>query len=168
MVRTIGIRHRLAFTLVELIFAIVIIAMAVLSLPVMTQVTQKGIEDSIVQEAIFAGSAELMGATTYYWDANSIYDINTSHLSRVIDISNDCNATTNLRPGHINQPLHRRCLDDNSIGVNTAGTNGLEDANVTNRDIFFDTSSGTASTSSTGYKHIYQSTIGVAWQRIIT
>jgi competence protein ComGC len=161
VVRNTKVSHRLAFTLVELIFAIVIIAMTVLSLPIMTQVTQKGIESSVVQEAIFAASAELMSATTYYWDANSLTDVNSSHLTRVIDVANDCNATTNLRPGHISQPLHRRCLDNNGVGVDIAGVDGLESAIVTNSDMFLDTGGALLGTDTTGYKHIYKSTITV-------
>lgn len=107
--------------MIELIFAIVVISIVVMSLPVMIQMTSKGVEDNIVQEAIFAASAELMGATSYYWDANSMQDNSTSHLSRVIDIENDCNTTASssrhrLRPGHIAQPYHRRCLDNPSTG----------------------------------------------------
>jgi len=76
-------RKRFAFTMIELIFAIVIIAISVMSLPMMAVVTQRGMENNIVQEAIFAASAELMGATSGYWDENSMQDINVSHLSRV-------------------------------------------------------------------------------------
>jgi prepilin-type N-terminal cleavage/methylation domain-containing protein len=57
--------HRLAFTMIELIFAIVIIAISVMSLPMMTQVTSAGIERNLVQEAIFASVAEINLATTY-------------------------------------------------------------------------------------------------------
>ena len=45
---------RLAFTMIELIFAIVIIAITVVSLPMMTQVTASGASDNLeAQEAIF-------------------------------------------------------------------------------------------------------------------
>ena len=165
MVRQAKISNRLAFTLVELIFAIVIIAITVLSLPIMTQVTQKGIEGSIAQEAIFAASAELMSATTYYWDSNSIADISFSHFSRVINGTSgagDCNSTTNLRPGHIAQPMHRRCLDSNTTGVNVSGVNGLEDgAGFKNIFINTETLADGGTMDSTGYKVSYDSNITV-------
>ena len=117
MVRKTSHRKRLAFTMIELIFAIVIIAISVLSLPMITQITQKGIEGNIVQEAIFAASAELMGASVGYWDERSMLDKDVSHLSRVININNnvECDVATKLRPGHINQLYHRRCIDDTTI-----------------------------------------------------
>ncbi|MCW8894663.1 MAG: hypothetical protein OQK48_05900 [Sulfurimonas sp.] len=148
---------KLAFTMIELIFAIVVIAISVMSLPMMIQVTSQGVESNIVQEAIFAASAELMGATSYYWDDNSMQDMNISHLSRVIDISGDCNGDR-LRNGHIAQPLHRRCLDSNTTGARNAPggiVTDLNDAAIT-QSIFTDIGSAE------GYKNNYTSTINVA------
>jgi hypothetical protein len=113
--------HRLAFTMIELIFAIVIIAISVMSLPMMTQVTSAGIERNLVQEAIFASVAEINLATTYIWDENSLIDdddVNATgdDLSRVLNLDASCvpagfaGAIQILRkPGHIN----RRCIDNN-------------------------------------------------------
>lgn len=45
---------RTAFTMIELLFAIVIIAFSVLAIPMISQVTSKGVESTIeAQEAIF-------------------------------------------------------------------------------------------------------------------
>lgn len=149
---------RFAFTMIELIFAIVVISIAVITLPMVTQITSKGIESNILQEAIFAGSAELVGATSYYWDANSMQDANFSRLERVINISNDCNATTNLRPGHVNQPYHRRCLNSNAtIPLDVNGTfPSLDTAEHISQIMFTD-----ATKDSTGYKESYNSAIDV-------
>lgn len=150
---------RFAFTMIELIFAIVIIGISVMSLPTMGNIINKGIENNLVQEAIFASSTELMGATSGYWDENSMQDINKSATSRVIDISDDCNTTTNLRFGHINQPYHRRCLDNLST-IARASSGGdvydLDDASHSNQDIFINTT-----TDENGYKQSYKSTITV-------
>lgn len=151
---------RLAFTMIELIFAIVIIAIAVLSLPMMVQITSRGIENNIVQEAIFASSAELIGATSGYWDERSMEDENVSHLSRVIDINTNCDGDR-LRPGHIAQPFHRRCLDSNSnAGLNSTANAtifSLDDEEHTAVEDMFDNSIGEAA----GYKQEYQSTLVV-------
>jgi len=153
--------QRSAFTLIELIFAIVIIAITVLSLPMMTRVTQKGIESSIIQEAIFAASAELMSATSGYWDENSMQDMNVSHLSRVIDIANDCNDTTKLRPGHINQPFHRRCLDSMAINANDTAGGSVFDLNDPatgiSHAVFINPNPEAA-----GYKDNYNSTLTIS------
>ena len=153
---------RLAFTMIELIFAIVVIAIAVLSLPVMVQITSKGIENNLVQEAIFAASAELMGATSYYWDENSMQDIATSQLSRVIDLNANCNDDR-LRPGHIAQPYHRRCLDLNTTGANDAAGGTIPDLNdaaalVTSTPALFDNPTGSAA----GYKDSYTSSLSIS------
>jgi hypothetical protein len=147
--------------MIELIFAIVIIGIAVISLPMMTQITQRGIESSIDQEAIFAASAELMGATSYYWDNNrSMEDMALSRLERVVDVDGDCNADR-LRPGHINQPFHRRCLDSNSAaGVNyTTGELtgvGLNRSVHVSQIIFTDNTKNAA-----GYKESYNSAVTI-------
>mgnify|MGYP002713027211 FL=1 len=161
------INNRFAFTLIELIFAIVIISIAVVSLPVLSKVTEEGIESNILQEAIFAGSAELMGASAGYWDPNSMVDANLSHISRVIDIIGDCvndtNATNNrLRPGHIAQPLHRRCVDANNTVVNAsnnlvnANFPSLNDAAHPTQPLFTG-----ADINAIGYKTAYDSNVSV-------
>jgi len=113
---------RYAFTMIELIFAIVVIAIAVVSLPVMTNVTQKGVEQNIVQEAVYAASSQIMSVLSGCWDERSMADANLSDYSRVIDIGGTCNAITRLRPGHIAQPFHRRCLDSSAVtGLDATG-----------------------------------------------
>ncbi len=156
---------RFAFTMIELIFAIVIISIAVVSLPMMVQVTSRGMESSLVQEAIFAASAELTGATSYYWDKNSMYDSNLSRYSRVIDIGGTCenNASSprhRLRLGHIAQPYHRRCLEDNAIStadINDTTFPNLNNASHGSEIIFTDTTKNSA-----GYKETYTSTVTIA------
>ena len=155
---------RRAFTLIELIFAIVIISIAVVSLPMMIQVNNKGMEDSMVQEAIFAASAELMGASAGYWDANSMADNNVSHLSRVIDIGATCENNSSsvrhrLRPGHIAQPLHRRCVEIAVVSPANAPNNtypNLNNAVHTNKSLFLN-----SNPQASGYKKDYNSSLSV-------
>lgn len=146
--------RRSAFTFIELIFAIVIIAITVLSLPVMNQALSKGNDAALVQEAIFAATTELNQATTYRWDENSL-EAKTAY-SRVVPTSNtDCN-TNHLRPGHIpNQTLHRRCTNNDALRPSTIGidtndndiADDLDDTNGTTSNMYSDD----ASTAS-GYK----------------
>ena len=128
--------RRYGFTLIELIFAIIIIAISVLSLPMMNQSVQKGVESNTLQEAIFAASAELNEAVTANWDDNSIDPLKPNTLARVIDSSlqncdnNISRVTFRLMPGHINQVKHRRCLDNNLTtvaAVNVATVTSLSD-----------------------------------------
>lgn len=158
---------RFAFTMIELIFAIIVISIAVITLPMMAQITSKGIEDSIVQEAIFAASAELMGATSYYWDRDSMQDSNVSRLERVIDVGGTCENNSSdpnyrLRPGHVNQPYHRRCLDNSATLVaNTTDSTFPNLNNAVNAAIvdLFDIG---AAAEASGYKQVYKSQVSIA------
>lgn len=81
---------RKAFTLIELVFAIVIVAITVLSVPVMLQINSRGIQAGVDQEAVFAASAKLMQTLSYPWDEYS---------SIVDEISGDVSD-----PGIVNIP----------------------------------------------------------------
>lgn len=165
MVRNKHMLNKFAFSMIELIFAIVIIGITVISLPMMTQVTSKGVEGSLAQEAIFAASTELNQAVSYYWDSSSLRDGDTRFSKVVNSTANDCNASTSLRPGHINQPYHRQCLSDTTINpLNVAdGNASINDAAHGSRSIFIGTM-GTAAS----YKEDYQSNVSVDFSRFDT
>ncbi len=155
MVKRAHIRARSAFSMIELIFAIVIIGVAVLSLPMMSQVTSKGIENNLAQETIFAASAELNQVMSYYWDERSTED-DANALSRVIDSNNDCNDTTKQRIGHVN----RRCVNSNSnaaptIGSDSGDLDDIDDVSTTSKPLF------TGTSSAQGYKQNYTSVVNV-------
>jgi len=153
---------RFAFTLIELIFAIVIIGIAVISLPTMSQVSSRGIENALVQEGILLASLELHKATSGLWNENSL-DTNSSY-SKVINIAAiaDCNETTRLRPGHIPQPGHRSCFDDNrsTISLNRGSSttyniyNALDPLNTPSVRVITDFASD-----ADGYKTDYFKTV---------
>ena len=162
MVRNKNFSCKPAFSMIELIFAIVIISVSVISLPMMTQATSKAIEENLVQEAVFAASTELNQIVSYYWDENSTQSGDS--LSKVIN-TGDCDDTTRLRAGHINQPLHRRCLDSNT--TTPSATLGLEASESVPDDI--DDVTGTSSVfqsfiaSAEGYKKAYNKTVIVEY-----
>lgn len=157
MVRTKKTLSRAAFTLIELVFAIIIMSIAIVSLPLMMQITADGVEKSIAQEAIFAGSAELMGATSYYWDGRSTEDFALSGYSRVVDVDGDCDVTTRQRVGHVN----RRCVDSTvAAGVNYTindATLGLNASVHADGDMF-----DNAAANESGYKELYTSQMQIA------
>lgn len=161
---------RKGFTLIELIFAIVIVAIIVLSIPMMNLINAKATEGSISQEAVFASSAKLMQTLSFPWDENSS-DIEqilegATVLSGVVKIpsgitSLDFNDTV-CRPGLI----ARRCRkDENGSEVNVSElgndyTNplirGLDDSNGTFAMV-------SSATSSEGYKNQYSMKVDVAY-----
>lgn len=165
---------RTAFTLLEVIFAIVVMGIIVVSLPRIMSSNQKGIDTTIIQEAIFGASTELNQVLSYRWDENSRDDAaNPNGLAYVIETgdcdNNSSSPTYRLRPGHINQPLHRRCLDSNytapttafGIEVSDGGVlDDVDDINTSSKSIFLNTGS------STGYKQDYQSELNVSYADI--
>jgi len=169
------VRKKSAFTLIELIFAIVVISIAVISLPTMNAVLSKGIEGNLVQEAIFASSAKINEIISYPWDENSIPS-NSIYSQVIWSSANDCNQTTKLRTGHIYQQLHRRCLDDNfsivqptsstALGfeANDAGIyDDIDDFNNVSTKIFIDYQDSSIITSAEGYKTPYRMDVNVTY-----
>ncbi|MBU1659353.1 hypothetical protein KKG72_09920 [bacterium] len=161
------VRSRYAFSMIELIFAIVIIAITVMSLPMMSQITAKGVDQNLLQEAIFAAAAELNQAVTYQWDEND--KENPDALSQVVPTTAlDCNTTTKRRLGHVNQPLHRRCLENltirpsTTLGSDSGDLDDLDDTIKSSASILTDSSGGNVYTSA-GYKEDYRSSISVVY-----
>lgn len=155
---------RSAFSLIELIFAIVIIGITVASVPIMTNAIGKGVENNLVQETIFSATAEMNQILSYRWDENSInesVDINATGLAKVIDRAGIC-GSDRLKPGHIDQPFHRRCLDNNTTTVSTVGADvndtirdDVDDFNGVNEPLF------TGITSASSYKQAYTYEVSV-------
>lgn len=159
---------RSAFTLIELVFAIVIIAITVMTLPVINQVLTKNINTNLIQEAIFAAATELNEVTTVHWDDNSV-DTN-NNLANVINNlngittceSNSSSPRYRLRSGHIFGPYHRKCLNDLTTTWAQNNVNpdvdAVEDINHSSETLF------TISTPSrAGYKNDYNSTISIIY-----
>ncbi len=156
---------RSAFSFIELIFAIVIIAITVVSLPMMNQAIYKSVDENLVQEAIFAAATELNEAVTASWDEASIDASFPNSYARVIDHTGSCNDDSNSStyrqmPGHINQPLHRKCLIDSTVlPVDSSADltiTALDDMEHGSQNIFVDLTND-----SVGYKQAYNSTIAV-------
>ena len=163
---------RNAFTIIELIFAIVIIGIAIISLPTMNQATMAGIEGNMVQEAIFVASTELNQVVSANWDDNSLEPGTLNSTARVIDVvtlTGRCEANASLatyrqRPGHINQPLHRRCLDNLGTGLAAGAVAGVEDLNdmaSTNQDL------NRSATHAKGYKLDFTTSVAVTNVNVI-
>lgn len=159
------VKSRHAFTFIELIFAIVVIAIAVVSLPAINTVISKGVENNLVQEAIFAAATKLNEAVTAYWDENSFEAGTSDSLSRVID-TGDCENNASLsnfrqRPGHIDQVYHRRCLESSATLIAHSATNAnilaLNDMQGA-ASIFINMPTGDLQA---GYKKNYTATVAV-------
>lgn len=105
------------FSLIEVVFAIVIISISLMSVPMLLKETAKSNEYSIMQEAILATSTKMGNIISYPWDKNS-YD-STNKILRTLDVSNGDSELDrkpgvnddNLRVGHIYADKRRRFFD---------------------------------------------------------
>ena len=106
---------RSAFTMIELIFAIVVIAVVMLTIPMMIQVNNKGLEANVGQEAIFIASSILSEATTWLWDSNSLSNDGNVSLSKILDVNGTgnvaydrININSSVRVGGLEEDMHRQ------------------------------------------------------------
>jgi len=154
--------RRAAFTLIELIIAIVIIGIAFMSLPTLTQTSMDSIESNIAQEAIFAASAKMAQVLTYSWDENAINPAQPLSTGKVVDTNSTAslmrNGTTSFRLGHVLADNHRRMHPVNTPASAVLGADvgdvvndDIDDFTGLTTDLFTDTT-----TTATGYKQNYQ------------
>ena len=120
--------RRSAFTMIELIFAIVVIAVSILSVPLMIETNNRALERSVAQEAVFLASSVLSVATTEVWDNRSIVNTGETDVyvaSKILDV-NDADSgspyaratingeISNIRIGGLLEDRHRQFYDYNS------------------------------------------------------
>ena len=135
----------------------------------MNQAISKGIDENIKQEAIFAAATKLNEAVTAHWDEKSLETNQFDSLSRVINISSNCDnnsssSTYRQMPGHINQPFHRRCLNSDAVGALNQSSEGnitaLDDMEGTST--LFVLNSGSTTLNQASYKENYNSVVSVS------
>ena len=126
------VRH--AFTMIELIFALVIMSIVFVSLPMILVNNQNSLEDNLVQESIFLASSKMSQVLTFKWDDNSSSPgLGTLSTSDVIEVTNGPAALdrngSEFRVGHFQEDKHRRMspvLNETrtatAIGIEVPGT----------------------------------------------
>ena len=137
-IRAVNSVMRSAFTMIELIFAIVVIGVTLLTVPLMIQTNNKSLERSLSQEAIFLAAALLSSESTKAWDANSIVSTGSTDeyvLAKILDVGalgttySRTNIGTagapiysNVRQGGLREDKHRSFFDYNaSAGAPNGG-----------------------------------------------
>ena len=150
LIRQVMHHTRNAFTMIELIFAIVLISIVTLTIPTMIQVNNKALEGNAAQEAIFLVSTVLSETTTLLWDNNSI-DGNATNLSLSKILKTDGDASydrvdnnTTIRRGGLNADLHRNFFSTLLVTPSQKKTEPLVLGTT-----------GTTTSDSVGYKNIY-------------
>ncbi len=106
---------RRGISLIELVLAIVVIAISVMTVPMMLQQGTRNDTYSMMQEAILAARTKMGNILSYQWDDNSRESNNTNGRLRVLDVANgdpalDRNGTyyPERRIGHVYGDLRRK------------------------------------------------------------
>jgi hypothetical protein len=168
--------------MIELVFAIVIMALAVITIPTIIMSNARNVETNLLQEAVLMATAQMGQTLSYQWDDNS--SLNTTLAkTEALDIGNpgdselfrvnfdffynngDINAS-DFRRGHFLEPLHRRMSPPYGAEVRTAsavlGQDGAEAA-MDDVDDIADYSQTLTETDEFGYKGTYRITGGAAY-----
>ncbi len=104
---------RSGFSLIELVFAIVIIAISLMSVPLMLGQGAKSNQYALLQESILAARTKMGNILSFKWDNNA--SDTTMSIVRVVDVQGGDSQldrnTTFRRIGHIHEDTRRRMTD---------------------------------------------------------
>ena len=158
-----------AFTLIEVILALIIISITVLSVPMIIQINAASTQGSITQEAVYGASAKLLQTLSFPWDENAVNPELAAEgadtLAGVVNIAANADTAASLavdRVGLISRQTRR-----NNLGALVNTTNiGNDNVNplVVGIDDFNNVASTTANAIATagsavnvaeGYKDNY-------------
>jgi type II secretory pathway pseudopilin PulG len=131
-----------ASSMIELVIAIVVMGIAMMSLPLMLTRTQSNNEFAMQQEAILAARTQIGDILTYRWDENST---NSKFVSAVLDTNStnfkrypDENSTRRI--GHVKGDKRRKFFNAITPATSVAHLGNLFDGNDTDDiDDFKDT-----------------------------
>ena len=154
--------------MIELIFALVIMGIVFVTLPVILLNESTNVERNLMQEAIFASATKISQILTYSWDENSAPDTAVLAAANVVEVTStgllDRNSS-DFRVGHVQEPLHRRMTP--ALAVRSATAIGTDVGDILPDDIDdFDDANPvdlTSLTGAPGYKRAYRVTTTVSY-----
>lgn len=149
-----------AFTLIELLFAIVIMSIVMLAFPTVMQTDSDAREQNLAQEAALAGSAKLAQVLSYQWDENSTsWEDKAENANNAAFMVDGTNTVTNAfnRVGttqkRLNGSVAQRRFSPATVNASPIADNNTS---IDAIDDFNGTSSTTGTPSSSGYKRNYR------------
>jgi prepilin-type N-terminal cleavage/methylation domain-containing protein len=117
---------RSGFSLIELVLSIVVIAIALMTVPLMLGQGAKSNQYALVQESILAARTKMGNILSFKWDENA--STTATSIVRVVDVvQGDAQLdrnTSNRRIGHTKEDLRRRMTDvetNASLGQEVVG-----------------------------------------------
>lgn len=118
---------RFAFTMIELIFAIVIIGISMLTLPAMMAQDATNQESSLMQEGILLSTTKVAQVLTFPWDQQSSPGgvlMSTSQVLETVGVAAPAGlrrvGVTDFRVGHFQEQLRRRLTPNSDQRTATA------------------------------------------------
>ena len=123
---------RKAASMIELVVAIVVMSIAVMTLPMMLEQTQKNNEFTLQQEILLAARTKLGDTLTYRWDENSLSNDRIVVLQTNGDSELSPVAGTTRRVGHVRADKRRKFNLDNNATLPPL----TPDANIDDLDDF--------------------------------
>lgn len=158
--------------MIELIFALVIMGIVFISLPLVLINNSKSLEDNLIQESIFLTSSKITHIMGLQWDNNSSESgVGTLAASDVVDVTAgaaDLNRSfSDFRVGHFQEDKHRRMTPDGDKRFATAAL-GIEGTLYDDVDDFHGQTAtalvtGADTTTQFGYKKAYRTDINVSY-----
>lgn len=125
-------KKRGGFTFIELVVAIVVMSIAIMSVPLLLSQTSKTDEFSISQEAILAGATKIGNILTYPWDDKLVGLLSVKYILDVSNGDDELNrsvADTNRRKGNFKANYRRKFNSNLTFASLTLGRAG--DTNTT-------------------------------------
>lgn len=129
---------RKASSMIELVIAIVIMGIAVMTLPLMLERVQENNAFAMQQEAILAAKTQLGDIITYPWDDKSLNSSN--NIVAVLDTQGAANykreVNTTRRIGHVKQDKRRKFFaNETNASSIPAATNNIVDIGDFDTDV---------------------------------
>ena len=148
---------RPAFTLIELIIAIVVLGIVFISIPFILLNNARSLEQNLLQEAVLLTTTKMGQILSYPWDENSSVAA-TLAKTEVVEVSvTDAallRSTEDFRVGHFQEALHRKMTPN---ALQRAASNIKSDANDLDDIDDFDSNASTVAgtAGAVGYKSDY-------------
>jgi prepilin-type N-terminal cleavage/methylation domain-containing protein len=159
-----------AFTMIELIFAIIVIGIVAISIPLALTTTQRGVEQNIQQEAIVIASTAMNQILSYPWDEYS-RDPGSTTLAKTEALSvtsgdselNKMSTNPDFRHGHFQESKRRRMSPANNERFASTGL-GSDSSDRDDIDDFISTDAALNSVSdATSYKSAYTADVSASY-----
>ncbi len=116
-----------SFTLIELIFAIIVISIAMMAIPPIFQMLASQTQESLKSEAILQSYRTILSVLTYAWDENSTSpDTNTSYILDVTNGDDELNRKggSRFRTADFGQKVSRKFFENLTYASDILGPEG--------------------------------------------